>query len=85
MAERAQIAAAIRGIIQANWPARFSASELRDDVALDDGGLGLDSVEIVEILFACENTWGVQVGEELFDVVPLTIERLAEHFEQAAA
>jgi hypothetical protein len=47
--------------------------------------LGLDSVEIVEILFACEHTWGVHTGEDLFEAVPLTIERLAEHFAQAAA
>jgi acyl carrier protein len=65
------------------WPARFSAADLRDDVPLDDGGLGLDSVEIVEILFACEERWGVRVGEELFDGAPLTIERLAEHFAHA--
>jgi hypothetical protein len=47
--------------------------------------LGLDSVEIVEILFACEEIWGARSSEELFDGGPLTIERLAEHFARAAA
>jgi acyl carrier protein len=85
MRDQAELAVAIRRIIQASWPARFSLADLLDDVPLDDGGLGLDSVEIVEVLFACEDTWGVRAGEQLFDVTPLTIERLADHFAQAVA
>jgi acyl carrier protein len=85
MSNRAELTRAIRQIIQASWPARFAASELRSDVPLDEGGLGLDSVEIVEVLFACEDACGVRAGEELFDLAPLTIERLADHFAQAVA
>ncbi|HLY49418.1 MAG TPA: hypothetical protein VKR21_09495 [Solirubrobacteraceae bacterium] len=85
MTDRAELAVAIRRIIETSWPARFSPAQLLDDVPLDDGGLGLDSVEIVEVLFACEDAWGLRANEQLFDVVPLTIERLADHFAQVAA
>jgi acyl carrier protein len=77
--DNAQIAASIRDIIVTNWPHRFARGELHGDVSLGEDGLGLDSVEIVELLVACEQRCGVYATEELFAVVPLTIERVADH------
>jgi acyl carrier protein len=75
---RAEIAAVVRRVIEVSWPGRFSADDLGDDVPLDETGLGLDSVEVIEVLFASEHECGVQASEELF-TVPLTIGRIADH------
>lgn len=80
MPDRAQIAASIREILLTSWPHRFARDELHDDVSLGEEGLGLDSVEIVEVLLACEESCGVRATEQLFVVVPLTIERVVDHF-----
>jgi acyl carrier protein len=72
--------ASIRGLIAARWPHRFDPGELGDNVSLGEDGLGLDSVEIVEVITACEEYCGRLATEELFAVVPLTIERMADYF-----
>lgn len=80
MRDRPQIAASIREIIVSSWPHRFEYGELRDDLSLGDDGLGLDSVEVVEVLLACEDRCGRPATEELFAIVPLTIDRVANYF-----
>jgi acyl carrier protein len=70
----------IREIILGMWPGRFAPTALRDDVSLGEDGLGLDSVEVVELIFACEDRWGRRVSEQLFTSPALTIERLSQEF-----
>ena len=53
--------------------------DLTDDVALGRGGLGLDSIALVELLFACERHFGFAFPATLLDGGPLTIGRLAGH------
>ncbi len=84
MGRRGEIAAAIRGVIETSWPDRLAGTELRDDLPIGEGGLGLDSVEIVELLFACEDQYGFRARDDLFNVVPLTIDQLAEHYARVA-
>ncbi len=55
-------------------------SALREDVALGEYGLGLDSLEVVQLIFACEDRWGMRASEGLFTAPPLTIERVAREF-----
>ncbi len=73
----------IREAVAATWPHRFAPGELRDDVSLGEEGLGLDSVELVQVILACEERCGRQATESLFDRVPLTIELLARYFAAA--
>jgi acyl carrier protein len=73
----------VREIVYTSWPGRFESGDIRDDASLGSDGLGLDSVEITEVLFACEERCGVGATDELFSVVPLTIERVADHFAPA--
>ena len=76
MPDAAAIAAGIRQLMLTRWPGRFRPIELRDDVPLGESGLGLDSLEVVEILFACEERWETRLTEELLEQVPLTIGRI---------
>lgn len=70
----------VRELVVTSWPQRFVATDLPDDVSLGETGLGLDSVEIAELLMACEDRFGRPVGPELFALVPLTIAGVAEYF-----
>lgn len=73
MADRADVSVAIRGSLLDSWPYRFAPDELHDEVLLGEHGLGLDSIEIVEFLQACEERCGGQVTEGVLIASPLTI------------
>jgi acyl carrier protein len=74
-------AAAVRGLILTRWPGRFGRDRLADDVSLGGDGLGLDSIEIVELLLDCEEQLGSDAGETetLLESGPVTIGRLIDH------
>ena len=80
MARYLIVNADVREIILGNWPQRFEPDELGDDVPLGEEGLGLDSVELVEVVLACEERCGRLATEELFARPPLTISLLVDHF-----
>lgn len=67
----------IGSIILTIWPGRFEAGSLQPEVILGEGGLGLDSVEIAELLIACEDQLGARIEEDLLEFQPLTISALA--------
>jgi len=77
--ERDRIAAMLREVILTTWPGRFHAAELSDAVPLGSEGLGLDSVEIVEVLLASEDEVGIEAGPSLVKLSPLTIAQVADH------
>lgn len=74
------IGAAVSQIIATAWPQRFEPAALGEDVPLGEEGLGLDSVEVVEVILACEERFGRRSTDELFAVAPLTVGRIAEFF-----
>jgi acyl carrier protein len=80
VSDPAATAATVRKILVSAWPQRFDPAHLDDEVSLGKEGLGLDSVEVVELLLLCEQESGLPLGEELFAVTPLTIRRVADHF-----
>jgi acyl carrier protein len=51
---------------------------LDPDLPLGAGGLGLDSIRMVEVLLACEEQFGVALAAELLDGKPLTVGRLVD-------
>lgn len=63
-------------------PRRASRNELGDQTQLDSSGLGLDSVELVELLLACEERFGVAV-DGLLEHGDLTFGRVVNHFAAA--
>jgi acyl carrier protein len=78
--DRAQTVIAVRQIITERWPQRFAPDQLDEDRVLGADGLGLDSIEIAEVVLACEDLGGPQASPELFEAGPLTIGKLAEYF-----
>jgi acyl carrier protein len=81
LTDRREIAAAVRDAFAALWPGRFAAGELAEDVSLGKDGLGLDSIDVVELALACEERIG-QRGydlDELLATRPVTIGRVIDH------
>jgi acyl carrier protein len=70
------IAADVRRLIRAAAPA--APVSLADDLPLGRGGLGFDSVRLVELLIACEDHFGVPFPAELVQTA-LTIGALVAH------
>lgn len=81
MPDRANTAAVVRDTLAALWPGRFEDGELTDDVSLGDAGLGLDSVEIVELVLTCGDRLGIP-GYDADDLLardPVTLGLLVDH------
>jgi acyl carrier protein len=80
VANRQEVSAAVRDMLLARWPGRFSWDELADHVQLGKDGLGLDSIEIVELLLELEEQIPYGGGaEELLDAGPITIRDMIDH------
>lgn len=67
------------------WPGRFGPGLPPTHVPLAEGGLGLDSIEVVELVLLCEDRAGMAVSraEQLLEAGPLTIARLIDHLAAA--
>jgi acyl carrier protein len=57
------------------------AVELRPDLPLGGGGLGLDSIALVEVLVECEEQFGVTIAAEMLDQSSLTVGSLVERIQ----
>jgi len=82
MIHRAAVADVVLGILAEVCPDRLPDAGLSDETRLDNDGLGLDSIEVVEVLLGCEDYSGVPVGD-LLDDEPLTFGRIVSHFSAA--
>jgi acyl carrier protein len=64
----------------ARWPDRINGFPLADDVSLGGEGLGLDSIEIVELLLDCEERVGAANDPDaLFEAGDINVGRLIDH------
>lgn len=73
--EAEAIEEAVRGLVRSRAPlARAHAAD--DDLRLGAGGLGLDSIALVELLLVCERQFGIPRPVELLEGPPLTVGRL---------
>ena len=80
--ERATKASLVKDAVDSLWPARFGdGAPLQEDEPLGDGGLGLDSIEIVELVLACLSRAGLPASraDALLEAGPLTIGSLIDH------
>jgi len=53
--------------------------ELRPGLPLGAGGIGLDSIALVEVLLECEETFGVAIAAEALAGSALTVGSLIEY------
>lgn len=76
------IADAVRDLVRSRAP--LAPADLPDDLRLGTGGLGMDSIALVELLLDCEQRFGIRRPVELLEGPPLTVGRLADHVRTAA-
>lgn len=79
-------ARAVRELLRSRLPrAAREGAALPDELRLGPGGLGLDSIALVELLLECEQRFGEPLAAELLAGEPLTVGRLVERVERAGA
>jgi hypothetical protein len=78
-------AVVVRDVFAELWPGRFDESQLGEDMSLGEGGLGLDSIDIVELVLECEERMGHRDNRagDLLDATPVSIGRLIDHLAPA--
>jgi acyl carrier protein len=76
-------AEAVRDLLRARAPLARDRSDLPDDLALGPGGLGLDSIALVELLLDCERRFGIPRPVDLLEGPPLTVGLLVSHIRDA--
>ena len=74
----------VRELVRARAPRAAEHAELADALPLGSGGLGLDSIALVELLVDCERRFGMPAATTLLAGEPLTVGRLVEHLRAAA-
>ncbi|HKI00545.1 MAG TPA: phosphopantetheine-binding protein [Thermoanaerobaculia bacterium] len=72
----------VRDLLRSRAPLAQGRADLPDDLRLGAGGLGLDSISMVELLLDCERRFGIK-ATGLLEGAPLTVGRLAAHVREA--
>lgn len=68
MTTAAAVMTRLKTLIAEEMDVRLAAAEIPDDAPFFEGGLGLDSIAIVELIALVEDNFGVQFSDE--DLVP---------------
>jgi acyl carrier protein len=75
----------IRDLLRSRAPIARDLDDLPDSLQLGAGGLGLDSIALVELLLECEERFHLPPSLPLLDGPPLTIGLLAAHARACAS
>ncbi len=73
----------IRRLIERRSPAARNIRDLSDDLKLYDGGLGLDSLDLIRLILDCEDRFGIEFSREFLDSGNFTIGALIDQVRDA--
>lgn len=74
----------IRELLRRHAPSYWSDQPMPEQLRLDDGGIGLDSIGLVEVLLACERELGIRLPPDLLVDADMTVGRLHASLNAAA-
>jgi acyl carrier protein len=83
MDEVATMEGAVRDLVRSRSALARDRAELPDDLRLGAGGLGLDSISLVELLLDCERRFGLPRPIDLLEGPPVTLGSLIAHVRAA--
>jgi acyl carrier protein len=84
MATHPGIDESVRDLLRSRAPLAQGRAELPGELRLGAGGLGMDSIALVELLLECEERFGIPRPVELLEGEPLTVGRLVAHVRAAS-
>jgi acyl carrier protein len=79
MEDGASIEAAVRDLVRSRSALARDRADLPGELPLGPGGLGLDSIALVELLLDCQRRFGIPRPAELLEGPPLTLGLLVDH------
>ncbi|MBI3735677.1 acyl carrier protein [Candidatus Sumerlaeota bacterium] len=71
----------LKALISAQTRGLIAPTSISESSPLMEGGLGFDSVRIVELIFACENRFKIRLPESVLQIEGLTVAGLARQIE----
>jgi acyl carrier protein len=84
MGDVAPVEDVVRDLVRSRAALARGRAELPDELRLGTGGLGLDSISLVELLLDCERRFGLPHPVDLLEGPPLTLGSLIAHVRAAA-
>jgi acyl carrier protein len=75
--------AQVHALVRRHAPSFWRGRPIRDELRLDDAGIGFDSVGLVELLVACEAELGVALPGDLLLEEGMTVGALVERLRRA--
>lgn len=63
LAQRREVAEKLKARLIESLDIPYEPADLRDDISLIGSGLGLDSLDILEVVLCVENNFGVKIPE----------------------
>ena len=66
----------IRELLRRHAPSFWRDQPMPEELRLDDAGIGLDSIGLVELLLACERELGIRLPPDLLVDADMTVGRL---------
>lgn len=73
----------VRDLVRSRAPFTRNGADLPDDLRLGSGGMGLDSIAMVELLLDCQRRFGIPAPVDLLVGTPLTVGLLVAHVRTA--
>ncbi len=78
-----EVSSGLRDILKRRVPVLRDDPEISDDLRLLEGGLELDSIALVEIIFACEDHFKIALSDEFLKNPHLKIRDIASQIYSA--
>jgi acyl carrier protein len=90
MLTKTEVLAQLKTLIAEDLDANIKASEIKNDMALFEGGVGLDSVNLIELIALVEGKFGIhfsdeELNPECFSTMTILTDTILDKLQQLGA
>jgi len=79
MCSDSKLVSKIHELIKQQLPSSLKNKDLNEELPLMQGGLGIDSIKLVDLLLSCEDIFGSPFTPDILEEEPLTVKKLIEY------